>query len=104
MEKSKKIGEVRERLDKSLASPDLVNINSIRSLVKSQLRRSGLEGLKVVKKKKKKLLSFKIFYLSTSMECLLVAWLNWQDAFSGQSNTSNLDSLSYACTQLHLSN
>ncbi|XP_078172999.1 uncharacterized protein LOC144566840 [Carex rostrata] len=44
MEKSKKIVEVRERLDKTLASPDLVNINSIRSLVKSQLHRSGLEG------------------------------------------------------------
>ncbi|KAF3320090.1 hypothetical protein FCM35_KLT22307 [Carex littledalei] len=44
MEKNKKIVEVRERLDKTLASPDLVNINSIRSLVKSQLRRSGLEG------------------------------------------------------------
>jgi hypothetical protein len=43
------IMELRGRLDKTLTSPDLVNIDSLRSLVKSQILRSGLEGLKVVK-------------------------------------------------------
>jgi hypothetical protein len=49
MEKKKMIMELRGRLDKTLTSPDLVNIDSLRSLVKSQILRSGLEGLKVVK-------------------------------------------------------
>ncbi|KAJ1697074.1 hypothetical protein LUZ63_005586 [Rhynchospora breviuscula] len=44
MEKKKKIVEQRERLDRTLALPDLVDKNSIRSLVKFQLLRSGLEG------------------------------------------------------------
>ncbi|KAJ4762448.1 polyketide cyclase/dehydrase/lipid transport superfamily protein [Rhynchospora pubera] len=44
MEKKKKIVEQRERLDRTLALPDLVDGNSIRSLVKSQLLRSGLVG------------------------------------------------------------
>ncbi|KAJ3678219.1 hypothetical protein LUZ60_002022 [Juncus effusus] len=44
MEKKKKIEELRAKLDKSLASPDLVNPISIRSLVKNHLIRSGVEG------------------------------------------------------------
>ncbi|XP_020268419.1 uncharacterized protein LOC109843869 isoform X2 [Asparagus officinalis] len=40
MEKKQKILESRERLDKTLALPDLVNEDSIKSLVKNQLLRS----------------------------------------------------------------
>ena len=42
MEKKKKITQYRERLDKTLASPDLTNQESIYSLVSNQIHRSNL--------------------------------------------------------------
>ncbi|KAK1271078.1 hypothetical protein QJS04_geneDACA012938 [Acorus gramineus] len=44
MEKRQKILEARQRLDKTLASPDLTNEESVKTLVKSQLLRSPFEG------------------------------------------------------------
>jgi len=44
MDKKQKILELRERLDKTLAMPDLVNEESIKSLVKDQLLRSSFCG------------------------------------------------------------
>ncbi|XP_072972283.1 uncharacterized protein [Typha angustifolia] len=44
MEKKQKILEPRERLDKTLALPDLVNVESIKSLVRDQLSHSSLPG------------------------------------------------------------
>lgn len=96
MEEKKKIVELRGRLDRTLASPDLVNKNSIRSLVKSQLLRSGLEGLIVMKS------SFVVIYT------LLIKHFNGMRlgcmvelarcVVSGRSDTSNLGFFSYNCT------
>lgn len=44
MDKKQKILELRERLDRTLAMPDLVNEESIKSLVKDQLLRSSFQG------------------------------------------------------------
>lgn len=43
MEKRKKITQYRKRLDKTLASPDLTNEESIKALVSNQLRRLNLK-------------------------------------------------------------
>lgn len=44
MDKKQKILELRGRLDKTLAMPDLVNEESIKFLVKDQLLRSSFCG------------------------------------------------------------
>ncbi|XP_019705109.1 uncharacterized protein [Elaeis guineensis] len=46
MEKKKKVLELRERLDQTLALPDLANEELIKSLVKNQLLRSSFSGMK----------------------------------------------------------
>ncbi|XP_008790239.2 uncharacterized protein LOC103707495 [Phoenix dactylifera] len=46
MEKKQKVLELRERLDKTLALPDLANEESIKSLVTKQLLRSSWSGMK----------------------------------------------------------
>lgn len=38
MEKKRKIVQYRERLDRTLASPDLTNVDILRKLVRSQLQ------------------------------------------------------------------
>ncbi|XP_050228654.1 uncharacterized protein LOC126677883 [Mercurialis annua] len=43
MGKNEKISEYRERLDRTLASPELTNEDSLRTLVKNQLLRSSLD-------------------------------------------------------------
>ncbi|XP_074577023.1 uncharacterized protein LOC141833465 isoform X1 [Curcuma longa] len=46
MEKKRKILELRERLDKTLALPDLANEESVKLLVENQLRRSSFSHVK----------------------------------------------------------
>lgn len=63
MEKKQIILELRERLDKTLALPDLVNEESIKSLVENQLLRSSLSGMEgdigpVVEKRTKEVSNF----------------------------------------------
>ncbi|KAK1309817.1 hypothetical protein QJS10_CPA08g00004 [Acorus calamus] len=60
MEKRRKILEIRQRLDKTLASPNLTNEESINTLVKSQLLRSPFEGdiENVVKKRSMEVSNF----------------------------------------------
>lgn len=44
MEKRKEILELRDRLDRTLALPDLADEDSLRSLVKKQILKSSLSG------------------------------------------------------------
>lgn len=44
MEKKPKIAQYRERLDKTLASPELTNEETLKMLVKNQLMHSSLDG------------------------------------------------------------
>lgn len=46
MEKKQRVLELRERLDETLALPDLANEELIKSLVKNQLLRSSFSGMK----------------------------------------------------------
>lgn len=41
MEKKRKIVQYRERLDRTLASPDLTNVDILKKLVKSQFQPSS---------------------------------------------------------------
>lgn len=45
MEKKRKIVQYRERLDGTLASPDLTNDQMLKTLVKSQLQRSSQQEI-----------------------------------------------------------
>lgn len=44
MEKRKRILELRDRLDRTLAMPDLAEASSLRALVKKQILASSLTG------------------------------------------------------------
>jgi hypothetical protein len=46
MEKRQKITQYRERLDKTLASPDLTNEDTLKTLVKNQLLHSSKDEIK----------------------------------------------------------
>lgn len=46
MEKKQKITQYRERLDKTLASPDLTNEDTLKTLVKNQLLHSSKDEIK----------------------------------------------------------
>ncbi|XP_057423137.1 uncharacterized protein LOC130717048 isoform X3 [Lotus japonicus] len=81
MEKKRKILQYRERLDRTLASPDLTNDEKLKKLVKSQLLHSsevaGYEE-KVVETKTAEVSSFLDMLRSASDDC-------------GRSNTSHTD-------------
>lgn len=48
MEKKRNIVQYRERLDKTLASPDLINEETLKTLVKRQLCSSEIEGFYII--------------------------------------------------------
>lgn len=73
MEKKQKVLELRERLDRTLALPDLANEELIKSLVKNQLLRSSFSGMKgdigpVVEKRAREVSNFLEMLRSASGE------------------------------------
>ncbi|KAG1333898.1 hypothetical protein COCNU_03G000170 [Cocos nucifera] len=73
MEKKQKVQELRERLDQTLALPDLANEELIKSLVKNQLLRSSFSGKKgdigpVVEKRAREVSNFLEMLRSASGE------------------------------------
>lgn len=71
MDKKQNVLELRDRLDKTLAMPDLLNEESIRSLIKDQLLRASSSG--------NKSLSFASKFLLFSLVLVYVDGLSYRE-------------------------
>ncbi|KAK7244766.1 hypothetical protein RIF29_39592 [Crotalaria pallida] len=86
MEKKRKIVQYRERLDKTLASPDLTNDQMLKRLIKSQLLNSSHQE---IEEYKEKLVETKTAEVSNILDMLRSASLD--DKGAGGSSTSHTD-------------